>query len=98
MRGVFAFNHLPLITDACQRCLGVALLPETQVRAALDSGQLTQVLPDWTGHEIEYFVVYPNRKLLPRFVRLVLDEVLASFPSVGNQIASAEIPAAGGAC
>lgn len=80
VRCVFASNHLQLITDACRRGLGVALLLETQVREALASGQLTQVLPQWTGHEIEYFVVYPSRKLMPRAVRLVLDEVLASFP------------------
>lgn len=93
VRCVFASNHLQLITDACRRGQGVALLLETQVREALDSGQLIQVLPEWTGHEIEYFVVYQSRKLMPRAVRLVLDEVLALYPAAPHASPSLNLAA-----
>jgi DNA-binding transcriptional LysR family regulator len=90
VRCVFASNQLQLITEACRRGQGVALLLESQVREALDHGQLSRVLPQWTGHEIEYFVAYPSRKLMPRAVRLVLEEVLSSFSTLSTHSDPAE--------
>ncbi|MDC0661469.1 LysR family transcriptional regulator [Marinobacter sp. SS21] len=43
---------------------GVALLPTTEVKPELDSGELVRVLPQWLGEPREIFLIWPSGKLL----------------------------------
>ena len=56
---------------------GVALLPEFVCHAALRTGALTRVLPNWATPEILVHLVFPSRQGLPRSVRAFIDHVAA---------------------
>jgi DNA-binding transcriptional LysR family regulator len=57
-------------SQACLAGAGVALILDFVCRDALASGELERVLPDWSGPATKFYLVYPERKLLPRRVRL----------------------------
>ncbi|MDM0014576.1 LysR family transcriptional regulator [Variovorax sp. J22P168] len=46
--GPMAVNNSEALRDAAQAGLGIALLPDFSAQAALRTGQLVQVLPDWS--------------------------------------------------
>ena len=52
---------------------GIALAPVFICRDLLEQRLLQQVLPEYSGPEAEFFLVYPERELMPKRVRLLLD-------------------------
>lgn len=65
------------ILRACLGSLGIAQMPEMMVNRYLDSGELVQLLPDYTPSPVELHVLWPRtRHLIPK-VRLIVDELLA---------------------
>jgi len=43
---------------------GISLLPLSEVDEALSKGQLTRVLPDWTGPKRDLYAIWPSGRLL----------------------------------
>jgi DNA-binding transcriptional LysR family regulator len=60
--------------------LGVALLPESVVRADIESGGLEQVLPAWTLPLGVFHVVFPTRRGLLPSVRAFIDFLAERMP------------------
>lgn len=55
-------NESTVLINAAIAGLGVVCLPETICRAALDSGQLVRVLPDWSAGRVTTTIVMPHRR------------------------------------
>lgn len=60
--------------------LGIALLPESVVRADLDSGTIEQVLRDWTLPLGVFHLVFPTRRGLLPSVRAFIDFLAQRMP------------------
>ena len=62
--------------------LGIALLPESVIRADVDSGKLEQVLPAWTLPLGVFHLVFPTRRGLLPSVRAFIDFLAERMPRV----------------
>jgi DNA-binding transcriptional LysR family regulator len=72
VEGQLAFNAATLILNAAQAGLGLAYLPEEQVRTHLGEGRLVRVLADWCPPFSGYHLYYPSRlQHAPAFALLV---------------------------
>jgi len=70
--GQLVFNNTALRMKAVLAGLGLAYLPEDQVRTQLADGQLIQVLADWCPPFSGYHLYYPSRRQpTPAFALLV---------------------------
>jgi DNA-binding transcriptional LysR family regulator len=78
VHGRLATNALPTIIDLAVSGLGIALLPELAVRAALHDGRLVHLLPE-LGARTQVAIVYPERELLDPKVRAFVDYVVEFF-------------------
>jgi len=56
---------------------GIGLLPSTYCDAAIASGALVRLLPNWSSAQIPVFVVYSNRKFLPSRLSVFLNALAA---------------------
>lgn len=63
---------------------GIALLPESVVRAALARGELVCVLPDWSLPQGIFHVVFPHRRGLLPAVRAFIDFLVETMPSAAS--------------
>jgi len=73
-------HDFPLLRAAALAGLGVALLPESVVRADIESGGLEQVLPAWTLPLGVFHVVFPTRRGLLPSVRAFIDFLAERMP------------------
>ncbi|HYA74742.1 MAG TPA: LysR family transcriptional regulator [Roseiarcus sp.] len=62
VEGQLVFNTIGLRLRAALAGLGLAYLPEEQVRAQLKSGELIRVLADWCPPFPGYHLYYPSRR------------------------------------
>ncbi|TWC01239.1 LysR family transcriptional regulator [Bradyrhizobium macuxiense] len=71
--GQLTFNNSYAMIDAAVNGYGIAYVPENIVERHIDSGELVQVLDDWSPFFEGYFLYYPNRRQnLPAF-RVIVD-------------------------
>jgi DNA-binding transcriptional LysR family regulator len=72
VEGQLVFNNLALRLNAALGGLGLAYLPEDQVRAHMADGRLVRVLEDWCAPFSGYHLYYPSRRhATPAFSLLV---------------------------
>lgn len=72
VEGQLVFNTVGLRMNAVLAGLGLAYLPEDQVRARIASGELVRVLADWCPPFPGYHLYYPSRRqATPAFSLLV---------------------------
>jgi DNA-binding transcriptional LysR family regulator len=72
VEGPLVFNNIALRLNAALAGLGLAYLPEDQVRTQLAGGQLIRVLADWCPPFSGYHLYYPSRRQpTPAFAVLV---------------------------
>jgi DNA-binding transcriptional LysR family regulator len=70
--GQLVFNTSALRLNAARAGLGLAYLPEDQVREALANGRLIRLLEDWCPPFSGYHLYYPSRRqMTPAFAVLV---------------------------
>lgn len=70
--GQLVFNGLGMILKAVLSGAGLAYLPEAEVSPFLETGDLVQVLSDWTPYYPGYHLYYPSRRQqAPAFSLLV---------------------------
>ncbi len=62
VEGQLVFNTASLALQAAMAGLGLAYLPEEQVQAHLEAGQLVRVLTDWCEPFPGYHLYYPSRR------------------------------------
>ncbi|MGF1715305.1 LysR family transcriptional regulator [Photobacterium chitinilyticum] len=72
-------NTITASLMACLDGLGIALLPEFLCREHFASGKLVHLLPDWEMPEAPISFVYPQRKLLPKRLRVFIDYLIERF-------------------
>ena len=58
-------NSQPSLLQLCMQGLGVAVLPGVDAAAAVASGQLRRLLPDWQLPALQAWAVTPHRQLQP---------------------------------
>jgi DNA-binding transcriptional LysR family regulator len=58
---------------------GIAMVVDHFVESYLRSGQLVQVLSDWSAPAHAAWAVFPGRRLMPRRTRVFLDALVAEF-------------------
>lgn len=74
-------NDLRVQLEAATHGIGIALLPEPIAAAAIKSGLLVHLLPDWTGANHIIHLLYPSpRGMLPS-VRSVIDYLMIHLPA-----------------
>ena len=75
-------HDFPMLRAAVLAGLGIALLPESVVRADLDGGTIERVLPAWTLPLGVFHVVFPTRRGLLPSVRAFIDFLAERMPKL----------------
>lgn len=73
LAGGFSANNGGALTRFALSGLGVIYQPDFLVAKYIESGELVDLLPNYKGYEICFYAIYPQRKLMPRKTRLLLD-------------------------
>jgi len=71
--GQLTFNNSYAMVDAAVSGFGIAYVPDSMVANALASGDLDQVLDDWSPPFDGYFLYYPSRRQNLLAFQLVVD-------------------------
>lgn len=71
------------VAQAARHGLGVALLPMPFAFAAIRSGELVRLLPDWHSNAGPVSLYYPSKRMLASKTRVFVDFILERFRSVG---------------
>jgi len=66
-------DDMATILRVTQSDAGVGMIPAFVCKDLLTSGLLERVLPQWKGPDAEFFLVFPERELMPNRVRLLTD-------------------------
>jgi DNA-binding transcriptional LysR family regulator len=56
-----------------QAAAGIAMIPAFGCRKGVGGNVLRPILPQWRGPVAEFYLVYPERELMPKRVRLLVD-------------------------
>ena len=73
VEGQLTFNLLSERIDAVLSGFGLACVPDDMVQEELKSGELVQVLADWSPTFPGYYLYYPSRKQHPLAFALLID-------------------------
>ena len=73
MNGALTVNNSDAYYGACLAGLGIIQVPEAGVRAALDSGQLVELMPNYRAAPMPVSLVYANRRHQPRRVQVFMN-------------------------
>ena len=65
-------SSIPMV-DAAIAGLGIAYVPENLTKAAVASGQLVQVLDDWSPFFSGYHLSYPSRRQMSPALAIIVD-------------------------
>ncbi|MGO2353207.1 MAG: LysR substrate-binding domain-containing protein [Marinomonas foliarum] len=71
--GGFSANNGGALTRFAVAGLGIIYQPDFLVAKYIESGELVNLLPHCKGYEIGFYAIYPQRKLMSRKTRLLLD-------------------------
>jgi DNA-binding transcriptional LysR family regulator len=75
--GPISSHEFNSVSTFVSRGHGVGLLPSTYCDAAIASGALIRLLPNWSSAQIPAFAVYSNRKFLPSRLSVFLNALAA---------------------
>ena len=70
---ILSVNDARSYVNAAIGGLGVAVAPGFMINAALESGALLDVLPEWRIEPVPLYIVYPQRRHLSNKVRVFVD-------------------------
>lgn len=74
VKGRLQTNSSDIVTEAAKAGLGIAMRSTWDVAAALKSGELSIVLPEYReSSRVAIYAVYPSRQFLPAKVRALID-------------------------
>lgn len=81
VRPAYTVNQLSLVQAAAVAGSGIAVLPESVVADALDSGALVRLLPGYRidDPDAQLSLVYPNRQFVPARTRGFVEHALEHF-------------------
>lgn len=75
VNGPLIMNSVLQILDACLTGVGIAQLPDAQVKPHLEDGTLQEILADWSDPFPGYHLYYPSRRQQTAAFRVVLDQL-----------------------
>lgn len=75
----FAANRQTILIDAAVAGLGVANLPNFMIEAALSSGELVRVLPEWTPSPVEMTALWQKDRITGRLIKAIVAEFIEAF-------------------
>jgi DNA-binding transcriptional LysR family regulator len=81
--GRFYANAAHVLLKASLAGLGITLLPEMMISAPLRSAQLVEVLPDYCEKGLDIYLVYLNRRQLPRAVSEFIEYAMTKIVEAG---------------
>ncbi|GAL02498.1 transcriptional regulator LysR family [Photobacterium aphoticum] len=73
VKGNFQSDNGDVLLEVALSGLGLVLLPIWMVKPYLESGQLVQVLANYTGQDIPFNAIYPHSRYTPLKVRCFVD-------------------------
>ncbi len=73
MRGALTVNNSDSYNGACLAGLGIIQVPEPGMRAALDEGQLVELMPQYRAAAMPVSLIYANRRHQPRRVQVFMN-------------------------
>ena len=73
MPGALTVNNSDAYYGACLAGLGMIQVPDAGVRAALDNGQLIELMPQYRAAPMPVSLVYANRRHQPRRVQVFMN-------------------------
>jgi len=76
VKGQFIGNEAALILAAARAGVGLTCLPDNEVAAELEAGQLIRVLEDWCPSFPGYHLYYPSRRQHPPAFALFLEALI----------------------
>jgi DNA-binding transcriptional LysR family regulator len=82
VEGQLVFNDVSLTLKAALAGMGLAYLPEDQVRAHVDEGRLHLLLGDWSPPFSGYHLYYPSRRQPTPAFALLVEALRARAPSI----------------
>ena len=78
IQGAYTFDNPDVILNALSRGIGYTKLPYLLVKEQLKSGQLEQLLPDYTVPSKPIYLLYPSRQSLTRRAEVFIDRLLST--------------------
>ncbi|MBL0546988.1 LysR family transcriptional regulator [Aeromonas jandaei] len=69
----FRVNNITCAREAAKAGLGLASLPAMLCQEELASGELVAVLPEWQQPKVSIYLLFPERQLMPRKLRVFID-------------------------
>lgn len=79
VKGRFRSNNANVVLDACKKGLGVAYMPKSTFKEAVESAQLVPILQPFWGQGTSSWIVYQNKRFMPLRVRLAIDFLVQHF-------------------
>ena len=73
--------YTDVLTQAALDGTGLALMPEFAARAALATGALRRILPDWTGPAVAMTLLTPSRQNMNATLRYCADQIASQVKS-----------------
>ncbi len=77
-------NNMQVAIQLVQDGVGYGLLPEPEVREALRSGRLIQLLPQWRAPSFSVHALAPSRDTMPAKTRAVIDSLQQWFDDISE--------------
>lgn len=69
----FRVNNITCAREAAKAGLGVASLPAMLCLEELERGELVSLLPEWQQPRVPIYLLFPERRLMPRKLRAFID-------------------------
>ncbi|UBH28426.1 LysR family transcriptional regulator [Aeromonas enteropelogenes] len=69
----FRVNNITCAREAAKAGLGVASLPAMLCLEELECGELVSLLPEWQQPRVPIYLLFPERRLMPRKLRAFID-------------------------
>lgn len=84
VRGRLSCNSGQMQMEAALRGVGISTLPRFFVHGALKEGRLVSILDDYTAPKMSLYALYPEKRLLPRKVRALIEHLASWCESQNN--------------
>lgn len=79
VRGRLRSNSIPLMCTALERGIGIVYSAMENIQHLVDDGKAVLILAGYEDHARSHWIVYPDRRLMPRRVRAAIDFLLDEF-------------------
>ena len=79
VKGKWRSNNANVVLNACEKGLGVAYMPKSTFKAALESERVVPILEPFWGQGSSSWIVYQNKRFMPLRVRLAIDFLVQHF-------------------